>query len=1271
MKNSISTIQNNTTKFSGTDLQKVFFCLTTIIWLTTLALPVQSQNIVEAEYFFNEDPGFGEGVTINVTSPSPNVNDLSFIADVSNLDVGFNRLFVRAKDDNNRWTQTQQSTFYKEHLSWDLPNIVEAEYFFNEDPGYGKGVTINFASPSPNVNDLSFIADVSNLDVGFNRLFVRAKDDNNRWTQTQQSTFYKEHLSWDLPNIVEAEYFFNEDPGYGKGVTINFASPSPNVNDLSFIADVSNLDVGFNRLFVRAKDDNDRWTQTQESTFFKEQLSWDLPNIVEAEYFFNEDPGLGNGIKIPIANPQPMIENVNFIADASSLAMGRHRIYVRAKDANGQWSLIKGNDFCKTPYINFTTNIANIGQPTIFTNLSESTDENISFFWDVNDDGETDYTDTDDFTHVYDAPGTYLAKLLIELEGGCRDSIVKEVVVLNAIPEITEIPIASLITYGQTLGESLLEGGEANYYEEPVSGNFVFVHSDTIPQSAATFLAEVLFVPDDVETFSEVNLQIEVDVVPKEITITGSFTAHNKTYDGTINATIDENLLELSGLIHQDIVNLTGLVLEFAQAEPGNDILVSIVDASLAGEHESNYTLSLQDAPTSNADIYTPNFTLELFAVPDNIGASLSGAGDYQAGEEVVISASEVQGYVFTGWTGSEEDMELINDPDVLSHAFTMPNRNISFTAQYSLLPDQFIMQITDFQGIAGEEIPLDVVITNSAPFTGFNLDIPLPEGFSFVEESAQLFRDDDHFLSATIIQGNVLRMISASPSNAAFSGSDGIIVSMNLQTPQGEGGTFSLSLHNALIGNESEVNVLTGTIDGTITLEPSEPPPIFEYYMILNDAEGLAGEQITINLEITNETSFTGFNLDIPLPAGFSFVEGSAQLFRDDDHFLSATIIQGNILRMISASPSNAAFSGNDGIIVSMNLQTPQGDGGTFSLPLHNALIGNESEENVLTGTIDGTITLEPSEPPPVFEYYMILNDAEGVAGEQITINLEITNEASFTGFNLDIPLPEGFSFVEGSEELYRHNDHTLSVAVTEGNTVRIISASASNTPFMGENGNILSLYLSTPQVVGTYTLEISNAVIGNVHGENVITGTQNGHVTLLQGQEPELFMLTLEHYPSEINPELIGGGFYEEGERILITAGEQEGYDFISWDGDEMDISNLEDPLVMSTYFTMPEREVILTATYQENVSIQSMKDKNPQLFPNPFNDNVIIMNAGMISFVRITDVLGSFIEEKRFDNEPKKVSLNLGYLHNGVYMIYIQDASGRVWVEKIVKQ
>lgn len=74
-------------------------------------------------------------------------------------------------------------------------------------------------------------------------------------------------------------------------------------------------------------------------------------------------------------------------------------------------------------------------------------------------------------------------------------------------------------------------------------------------------------------------------------------------------------------------------------------------------------------------------FDLALQANPNNIGAVLSGAGNYAVGQTVNISTTVPAGYAFTGWTGAQNN--LLVDATNASTSFVMPANSLTFTANF------------------------------------------------------------------------------------------------------------------------------------------------------------------------------------------------------------------------------------------------------------------------------------------------------------------------------------------------------------------------------------------------------------------------------------------------------------------------------------------------------------------------------------------------------------------------------------------------------------
>ena len=94
------------------------------------------------------------------------------------------------------------------------------------------------------------------------------------------------------------------------------------------------------------------------------------------------------------------------------------------------------------------------------------------------------------------------------------DTLTRELTILSGKPIIVSYPTATAITYGQTLSESILEGGEAS-----TAGSFEWMDSLALPNAGADW-QYVRFVPEDQESFSTVEFQIElvVDQAPQTIT---------------------------------------------------------------------------------------------------------------------------------------------------------------------------------------------------------------------------------------------------------------------------------------------------------------------------------------------------------------------------------------------------------------------------------------------------------------------------------------------------------------------------------------------------------------------------------------------------------------------------------------------------------------------------------------------------------------------------------------------------------------------------------
>lgn len=142
--------------------------------------------------------------------------------------------------------------------------------------------------------------------------------------------------------LAAAEYFLNTDPGFGNGSPLSIAAGS--TASTTQAMPTAGLGAGIYRYYVRAKDQGGNWGLTTVSLIYVLQPSLLLPvhdlraAITKAEYFFDTDPGFGNGQNIPLTN-DTVTTITNLAVDITNLSLGTHRLFVRAGDQRGNWSI--------------------------------------------------------------------------------------------------------------------------------------------------------------------------------------------------------------------------------------------------------------------------------------------------------------------------------------------------------------------------------------------------------------------------------------------------------------------------------------------------------------------------------------------------------------------------------------------------------------------------------------------------------------------------------------------------------------------------------------------------------------------------------------------------------------------------------------------------------------------------------------------------------------------------------------------------------------------
>ena len=156
------------------------------------------QQLVGAEYFWDIDPGQGNGINVTIpaveTLTSSNIPTIN--ASITNLSTGIHRFGFRVQDMSGRWSDISWEPIQVQDAAsliagvtnWTVGDsnkfLTQAEYFWDSDPGLGTGTSLNIANAetftlggtnSTNIN-------VAQLAPGVHQLGVRAKDAGGRWS---------------------------------------------------------------------------------------------------------------------------------------------------------------------------------------------------------------------------------------------------------------------------------------------------------------------------------------------------------------------------------------------------------------------------------------------------------------------------------------------------------------------------------------------------------------------------------------------------------------------------------------------------------------------------------------------------------------------------------------------------------------------------------------------------------------------------------------------------------------------------------------------------------------------------------------------------------------------------------------------------------------------------------------------------------------------------------------------------------------------------------
>ena len=343
------------------------------------------------------------------------------------------------------------------------------------------------------------------------------------------------------------------------------------------------------------------------------------------------------------------------------------------------------------------------------------------------------------------------------------------------------------------------------------------------------------------------------------------------------------------------------------------------------------------------------------------------------------------------------------------------------------------VVSLSSVRGAPGEEVTVDVSLSNSDAVSALQLSIPLDESLTLVEGSATLSdRATNH--QATIgVKDGTLNVMIFSLSMTALDGTSGKVVSFRLK-----------------LGKEPQ----------DIALIPSK--------VVLTKSDGSTVKATKQNGNVSIRTAkaqYSSMSLDF----------GHVPIRETYTQTLTMTNVGNEPLTVSGVNFSDVnVFSSTTTFPFTLDAGASKDVNVTYQ-PTERGSV--EKTVQVVCNSISklNTIALK-ADPFAVNELHV--QDASSVSDEEVIVHLTMNNMDAITGFQFEFELPDALKYVEGSFTLSnRKADHSLLATLNNG-VLRAISYSSTNAAFEGNDGEIASFKVKLNGRNGT-TLEARKAVL------------------------------------------------------------------------------------------------------------------------------------------------------------------------------------------------
>ncbi|MCE1164631.1 MAG: choice-of-anchor D domain-containing protein [Bacteroidetes bacterium] len=333
-----------------------------------------------------------------------------------------------------------------------------------------------------------------------------------------------------------------------------------------------------------------------------------------------------------------------------------------------------------------------------------------------------------------------------------------------------------------------------------------------------------------------------------------------------------------------------------------------------------------------------------------------------------------------------------------------------------------------------------------------FQTSITLPASITYVPGSVTLnpARTNDHVITASVLSGNILKIISYSPTGKTYYSNDSTIAQFDFVS-RGSNGSYSIPITEGIISDTLGVNVCSNVYGGTVTVK---------------------APYINIPTSVTFDT--------------ISYLDSNFKSIQIQNTGTDTLVVTG-------ASATESSFS----VVSNLPFVIPPSTSYYCVLRFKNAIEGLHTGNFVFTHSDSLRSPSTVSASGVIYKPARLkVTNTDFVSRDTAFLPFAVNNKKPFVALQFDVTLPSQCAFISNSALLTsRANGHTVSTSTLGNGDIRVIAYSMNQYAFSGDTGDVVKLKLAINADTGIYNVSVKNVIISDSNNANICTGYDNGY--------------------------------------------------------------------------------------------------------------------------------------------------------------------------------